>query len=138
MANEKNLKPFPKGVSGNPLGAKLRNPELMAIRRLTSVEVAEIGTLMLEGNIEKLQALATDKEASVLKVWIAALIVKSMNKGDSTTFNAIMDRIVGKPKERIDINSTELQVRLISDSDLETRIKTLTSQLGVASPIEDV
>lgn len=94
---------FQKGVSGNPDGSRRHNKELMAIKKLTAHEVQEIGSLILNGNLTELKAIAGDSTASVLKVWIASVAVKSINKGDGIMLNAILDRIVGKIKERVEL-----------------------------------
>jgi hypothetical protein len=101
----KNLRPFPKGVSGNPRGAALHNQDVKLVRRLTRAELAEVGTFILENDIEKIRELANTKVgAPALRVWIARLVVASMNKGNPAPFTAIMDRIVGKAKEHIHIS----------------------------------
>ena len=69
-------RPFQKGQSGNPLGGKLHNPELRAIKRLTSAEVAEIGSLVVKKNLVGLKAVANDPESSALKVWMASIAIR--------------------------------------------------------------
>lgn len=90
---------FKKGQSGNPKGGSKRYAELKGLRRMGHREVAEVGTLLLENKLGDLAALRDDTEASVLKVWMATLIVNSMQNSDHRTFQAVLDRVVGKPKE---------------------------------------
>jgi hypothetical protein len=98
MANEKNLKKFKKGQTGNPLGAKLHNKDLKAMRQLTYAEIAEVGSLILQGNLERLKEIRNNPESSVFKVWVCSIAINAINKGDATSLNVILDRIVGKPK----------------------------------------
>lgn len=99
--NPKRVTGFQKGKSGNPKGSSAKSRTLGKIAAMTADEVAEVGTLVLEGNRAKLAAIGTDEEASVLKVWMASLIVTSMKKGDPAAFRAILDRICGRPKETV-------------------------------------
>lgn len=84
-------------------GAASHNPALKAVRRLTQSEVAELGTMILEGNLAALIAIKDDKESSVLKVWFAAVAVKAISRGDAAALNAILDRIVGRSKETVEL-----------------------------------
>lgn len=98
-------KPFPKGVSGNPLGGKMHNKELKAIRRLTAVEVAEIGGMILQNNLAALKAIAKDPDASVLKTMIASVAVKTIEKGDAHALDKLLDRLIGKVRDEIKVTS---------------------------------
>lgn len=92
---------FKPGNNMNPLGASAHNKDLKQVRRLTKEQVAEIGSLILEGNLEKLQAIKEQKSASVLKVWFASVAVKAISKGDAHALTVILDRIVGKVKDEL-------------------------------------
>lgn len=92
---------FKPGQSGNPSGAAAHNKEIKAIRRMTKEDVAEIGALILGGNLEKLKAIKEDTQASVLKVWFASVAVKAIVKGDPAALNTILNRIIGKVPEEL-------------------------------------
>ena len=94
-----------KGQSGNPIGAAAHNPELREVRALTHKEVAEIATMILQGNLDGLKAIKDDKQASALKVWFAAVAVKGITAGDFTALSALLDRILGKVPEQYKIES---------------------------------
>lgn len=98
---------FKPGQSGNPQGGKLHNPELRAIKRLTSAEVAEIGSLIVKKNIAGLQAVAKDPESSALKVWMAAIAIKGIKSGDASKLDVLLNRITGKVKERIELSGED-------------------------------
>jgi hypothetical protein len=87
---------FGKGGAGH-------NPALKAIRKLTNDEIAQLGTLILEGNLAALQDIKNDTNASVLKVWFASVAVKAISRGDAAALNAILDRIVGRSKETVEL-----------------------------------
>jgi hypothetical protein len=77
MANTANLKPFPKGVSGNPGG---RPRKVLAERLLRK---------LLENDEATAEAL------------IASLIEKAKT-GDVAAFNSIRDMVDGKPVQRLE------------------------------------
>lgn len=97
---------FKKGKSGNPLGGKLHKPELRAIKRLTEDELVEIGSMIVKGSIEELQRVGKDKNCSAIKAMMAAVAVKAINKGDHMALDALLNRIVGKVKDRVEQSIT--------------------------------
>ncbi|RYF51992.1 MAG: hypothetical protein EOO38_01650 [Cytophagaceae bacterium] len=102
-------RPFKKGKSGNPKGSsdRAKSRQLKQLAKLTAEEVADVGTLILGNNRKALKDLAEDKKSSVLKVWMAGLIVQSMKKGDATIFRAVLDRVVGKSLERTELTGRD-------------------------------
>lgn len=124
-------KPFQKGQSGNPLGGQLHNPELKRIRRMTHADVAHVGQLIVDGNIEQLQAVKNDPNASVLKVWMCAIAVKAINKGDAHALNEILNRIVGKVPTVIALNPTDdkTPLEMLPDNALEARFRVLSEKI---------
>lgn len=100
-------KDFGNGNRANPIGAGAHNKDLKRVRRLTQQEVSELGTLILDHNLAELTAIAKDPYACVLKVWFASIAVKAISRGDANALNAILDRIVGKPKEHIEVTGAD-------------------------------
>lgn len=104
---------FKKGQSGNPLGGKLHNPELRAIKRLSRAEVAEIGTLIVSKNVTKLQAIVKDSlknpdsKHSALKAWMARIAIRGMAKGDAHAMDVLLNRLIGKVKDEIELTGKE-------------------------------
>lgn len=95
-----------KGEVRNPLGGRAHNPELRAIKRLTEDELVEIGSMIVKGSIEELQAVGKDKNCSAIKAMMAAVAVKAINKGDHMALDALLNRIVGKVKDRVEQSIT--------------------------------
>lgn len=113
---------FKKGKSGNPKGSSARMRELKAIRHLTVAEVAEVGTLLLEENRQSLKDLATNDSASFLRVWTAALMLKGYSSGSPAIYSAILDRIIGKPKEMREVSGPDgspISVQALEQTDEE-------------------
>lgn len=107
MANEQNLRKWKKGQSGNPLGGKIQNVEKRAIRNLTEQEMIEIGSLVVKGSLAELKEIAKDPNASALKCMMAAVAVKTISKGDPYALDTLLNRLVGKPKERIEMTGQD-------------------------------
>ena len=96
MANEKNLKPFKKGQSGNPKGRPTLMPELKEA-------IAQI--------------LGEEKEGrSALEAILSAMRAKAA-KGDVKAAEFLFDRIFNKPKQEISgsINSTVTQIKVVRE-----------------------
>lgn len=102
MSNQKTLRPWKKGQSGNPEGSRRHNQDAKRIKKLTMQEVAEVVTLILDNDLASLQKLAKEPGVSVLKVWTAAIAAKAIPKGDATAFNALLNRVIGPVKERVE------------------------------------
>ena len=103
------------GQSGNPRGAAAHDPNMKAVRALTREQVAEVGALVLSGNVDDLRKIIGDPKngiqpdptATPLKIWFATVALKGISKGDMFTFNAMLDRIIGKSKESIDLSNSD-------------------------------
>lgn len=93
---------FKKGQSGNPLGAKLHDPELKRIRKISNEMFQELVDLALSEDLSGLQKIIKDPKASALKVGVATSLVKAIQKGDWGTLERIVERLVGKVVVRVD------------------------------------
>lgn len=93
-------KKFVKGQIANPLGAGAHNKVGKEFKKLTTDELEQVISLVVQGKLEELQAIAKDKDANVLKIWIASIAVKAIQKGDPTALNALLDRVIGKVKDK--------------------------------------
>ena len=93
MANEQNLTPFPKGVSGNPNGRPKGVPNSKT-RLLRLLEIVQTQTNPLTGN----------KEEFSVAERLDLIVLQKAFKGDLKAYQEIMDRLEGKPKQ-----STELE-----------------------------
>jgi hypothetical protein len=94
MANEKNLKPFKKGQSGNPAG---RPPKLPHLDKLLD------------------EVLGEEKDGvTAAKAILAALRAKAA-KGDVRAAEILLDRAYGKAKQQIDhtSNGNEIGIKTI-------------------------
>lgn len=94
MANEQNLTPFPKGVSGNPAG-KPKGTEHSKTRLKRILDLVQKRKNPITGE---------EEDFTVLELMDMQMIAKAL-KGDQRAYQEVMDRLEGKPKQ-----STELEV----------------------------
>ena len=83
-----NLKPWPKGVSGNPAG------------RPKSITVSEAYRKMLA------QPMPNDKDGRTYAEGIAEQIIKRAAVGDLGAAKEITDRVEGKPRQSVAVDMT--------------------------------
>jgi hypothetical protein len=100
--NTKGLKPIPKGVSGNPKGKPKGTLNSKTVIRKWLEMAAE------ETNPKtKRKVIKRDKDGNPL-TWMDAMVVaqikKAVAKNDTAAFNALLDRMEGRPKQTTDIN----------------------------------
>lgn len=93
MANEQNLKPFPKGVSGNPNG------------RPKGVENSKTRLLRLLELVTKVRNPVTgeEEEFSIAEQLDMQIIAKA-RKGDLKAYEILLDRLEGKPKQSSEVD----------------------------------
>jgi hypothetical protein len=95
---------FKPGQSGNPSGRpKVSNAE-HRLRRMTKDEIKEVGTLLLDSNVEKLKEIEKDKHAPALRVWICSVAIKAIERGDMGALNSLLDRVIGKVKDELEVS----------------------------------
>ncbi len=98
----KNLKPIKKGEIRNPLGGRAHNPVMKAFKSLTEAEMMEIGTLVLKGSLTELKAIKNNQEnTSVLKAMLAGVAIRTIEKGDPTALDVLLNRLIGKVRENV-------------------------------------
>lgn len=119
MANP-NLKPWPKGVSGNPSGRVALPPELVGIKSLSQHEVTKLVSKYARMNKTELLGAVNDEGAPVLEVAIASIFVQAVKQGDFTRLGWLLDRAIGKvpSSEPDDGEKTKTPFAQLSDEEL--------------------
>ncbi len=105
MSDEKKVigRPFQPGQSGNPNGRPPVSADVLRIRKLTNNEIKEVGSLLLAGRESDLEEMVKNSETPILKKWMANVSLMGLKSGDEKRLNAILDRIVGKVKDVVQV-----------------------------------
>ena len=91
MANEQNLKPFPKGVSGNPAG-KPKGVQHSKTRLLRLLELVQTKTNPITG----------EKEEFTIAEQLDMVLINKALKGDLNAYKELFDRLEGRAKQSIE------------------------------------
>lgn len=100
------------GAGRPPLSDAMR-----AVRALTQEQLAEMGSLLTAATPQELNALVENPETTVLRVMLGKLMERVMTHGDPAPFDALMNRIVGKVKDKV-----QAEVTGANGKPLETKI----------------
>jgi hypothetical protein len=124
VSNPKNLKPWPKGVSGNPGGRPKLKPLTEELERLLEQE-------------------APKSKGQTWAAVIAEALVKRASKGDVRAIAELGNRIEGRPVQAVELDANlndsiveRLQAGLrrvlagMTDEEIRDKIKQLEAQLG--------
>lgn len=91
---------FPKGKSGNPDGRPPLSPDAKALKKLTQESLEEIGDLILRADKPALSIIAASTTEPAIRVIYAKAALNAMVKGDVQNLEVILNRCIGKVKER--------------------------------------
>lgn len=95
------------GETRNPAGSSAKARAMAKVRRLSSDQLAELTSMLLLSSRADLQKLLKDGKSNFLQEWTAKLLAQSFNKGDVAIYRAVLDRVVGKPKETVAVGGDE-------------------------------
>jgi hypothetical protein len=126
--NEQNLKPWPKGESGNPGGRPKKKPITDELERL-------------------LQEQAPDASGRTWRAVIAESLLRQAAKGDVRAISELTNRIEGKPLQAVQLGADgglemlaeeleKARKRMLGDvteEELSSRLTRLEAELGVPS-----
>lgn len=112
---------FKKGEINNPTGNN-GSAELRILRRMSRGEIADFGAMLVEMKMKDFRLIPKDEDASPLKVMVAGMAAAAM-KGNSGCWDKLLDRLVGKTKDRIEISGSLAVQRMTSLSEAEIKAK---------------
>lgn len=100
-----NLKPFKKGQSGNPKGRPKKYVLSLKQEGYKMTEINDTIQAMVGMNVDELKKVYENDKATILEKTVAAALRKGLQKGDLANIETLMNRIYGKPKEKVDITT---------------------------------
>ena len=127
----RNLIPFVKGQSGNPLGRPRKWITALREEGYKLSEVNDVIQVMMTMTISELKSIMEDDNATIFEKTIANAMRKSLQKGSLYSIDTLLTRVYGKPKETIDTNNkTELSGKI--------KIEVVNSNVPLASRETDI
>lgn len=98
---------FAPGNCANPLGGAAHNPAMQKLRSMTRAELADILLHVRKMTRAELKTYADDPARTIDEVEILSIIQQIIKKGDANAWNIMMNRIVGKVPEKMDLSSSD-------------------------------
>ena len=99
----KNLKPFKPGQSGNPSGRPKTPEDIAKAKRLNQHELDRIINKYLWMDREAMQARLKDPSTPMMEIMVGSIVAQAAQKGDQQRLEFILQRVVGKVKDQIEV-----------------------------------
>jgi len=96
----KNLKPFKPGESGNPRGRPRIRDNLKEVKLLSKTEMRRLIQKIVDMTPEELEVISKDKTVPALEMMLASVAYEAIRKGDQAKINFLLERTIGKVAER--------------------------------------
>jgi len=107
------------GQSGNPSGSSAISRQIATLKKFNKVEAERVLSKFLNWPVDQLIEFIQDKSNQVLETLVARVLLEAIRKGDHSRAEWVLQRLIGKVKEEIEMNHTvnlhEEIVRIIND-----------------------
>ena len=120
-----NLKPFPKGVSGNPAGRPKARIGAAKVRDL----IDRLGAMPRA----KLDQLVADPKATAFEQLFGAVILRAIKDGDYARMSALLDRLIGRAGPSVETEDDQAErsdLKVFSTEELIKLVKATTPGQG--------
>lgn len=98
-----------KGQSGNPAGKPPLPEDIKAARKLTAAEFERAVNQYLFQDRNAVAQAAANPQTPILELLITSIIHKAVSQGDEKRLAFLLDRILGKVANRIEIDPVTLK-----------------------------
>jgi hypothetical protein len=112
-------RPFKKGQSGNPKGMAAMPKELRDLRRHTAAEIRLLIAMLLRSTREEVEAAEANEQEPILNRIFAQVLIKTYETGNFMTLDSVLNRLIGKVKERFEIDDERPDRKPLSLEDLK-------------------
>lgn len=101
MTNSGQWKP---GQSGNPEGRTKLPEDIRTAKKLNKIELERLLNLYLTLSDDEIKLRLADNSTPQLEKMIASIVTKAVDQGDQQRLTFLLDRLVGKVKDEVDVN----------------------------------
>ena len=77
------------------------------VKKLTGAQVEELASMLLSNNMAAIKAVHIDETATVLQRWMASCIDLGYRTASIYILERILDRIIGKVKQQVELSNAE-------------------------------
>lgn len=102
------MKRWSKGESGNPAGRPRKMVSKMKMDGYKLTEINDTIQSMVSMNLQELKGVWDNPNATILEKTIAGALRKSLEDGSLDSVETLLNRVYGKPKEKMEVLSQSL------------------------------
>lgn len=110
---------FKKGVSGNPKGGPGAPQELKDLRKYSVNEIRGMVSVLLRATRPEVLRLIDDDSTPILENIMAQVLIKTYESGNFMMLDAVLNRVIGKVKERFEIDDEREAKKSLSLDELK-------------------
>ena len=114
------LKIWEKGESGNPKGRAKKLVPSMKVEGYKLTEINDTIQSIISMTVDELKQVWDNPKSTILEKTVAGALKKSLEKGNLESVETLINRVYGKPKEKIDIeskNESTIRIQIIKNND---------------------
>ena len=97
-----------KGQSGNPKGRPRKMVSKLKMDGYKLTEINDTIQSMVSMNLMELKQVWEDDNSTILEKTIAGALRKSLQEGDLGSMETLLNRVYGKPKEKMEVLSQSI------------------------------
>lgn len=99
--------PFEKGHKKPGPGRPTLHPEIKGVKIMNQLDLLRHCNDLIQMGQEQLLKVAKDPNEPVIRVAVASVLLHGIKKGDQARLEMILNRMVGKVREVVDLTSSD-------------------------------
>ena len=99
------LKVWEKGESGNPKGRVKKLVPSMKVEGYKLTEINDTIQSIISMTLDQLKEVWNNPNSTILEKTVAGALKKSLEKGNLESVETLINRVYGKPKEKVDLTT---------------------------------
>jgi len=110
-----------KGESGNPKGRPKKLVPSMKVEGYKLTEINDTIQSIISMTMDELKQVWDNPKSTILEKTVAGALRKSLERGNLESVETLINRVYGKPKEKIDIeskNESSIKIQIIKNDNI--------------------